>query len=254
MKNIYGAIGYTLLTNNLHNVIILSDMHDTLPTCANNIIITKWLKSKITKSKILLEEIERSDTHRFVELWSDSPHTQELMLVPFSLELLDMNIAEHNISCSKFYEEIDTFFSLSNVNIKLPIYNIDKIKHTKIGKHFLKLKENYYIFLTKYGNNLKITIYNLLQQNRQLINDFNDLLDKIMEWYICANVVTNIEQPIILHTGLAHSEQVVLLLNSFYNYDIIHKQGINELNDKEVPLKGCIHLSPEIDEQFGTST
>ena len=39
-KNIYGTIGYTILKNDNHNVIVFADMHDQLLDCNNNITIS----------------------------------------------------------------------------------------------------------------------------------------------------------------------------------------------------------------------
>ena len=79
MKNIYGTIGYTVLKNpNTNNkIIILADMHDKLPECVNQTNISNWFESKINSSKILLEEVPR-DNVTLHELWSESPHTQNL--------------------------------------------------------------------------------------------------------------------------------------------------------------------------------
>ena len=48
MKSIYGSIGYTLLKNkdNDKNIIVLSDMHDTLPSCENKVNMGEWFKNK----------------------------------------------------------------------------------------------------------------------------------------------------------------------------------------------------------------
>ena len=75
--NINGSIGYTLLENGNNKVLILSDMHSELPYCEKNgIFVSDWMKSK-TKSKILLEEVPRTDS-TLKELWPSSPHTQKL--------------------------------------------------------------------------------------------------------------------------------------------------------------------------------
>ena len=79
-NNIYGAIGYTILANNDKLIMIMSDMHDELQSCKNNISISKWFEDKIMKgnTEILLEEVDRIDGSELNELWPDSKHTQEL--------------------------------------------------------------------------------------------------------------------------------------------------------------------------------
>lgn len=272
MKYIYGTIGYTVLKNiNFNNkIIILADMHDTLPNCTNQTSISNWFKTKFKSSKILLEEVPREDLE-LEELWSNSPHTQELkklfinnpqlihaidirpQLIPFSWELITE--MENDISLKNYIDDINKFFCLKLTYFikKLVNYNKNKLPHTKLGKHFMIIKKNYGLFLQKYKNYINYTIKQIYWQKSKILYQLNDILDEIMEWYICANIMLNELQPIILHTGLIHSEKVIKWLTTHYNYIIVNKYGINTLNETLLSpnMSGCIQLPMDIDKQFG---
>lgn len=272
MKNIYGTIGYTVLKNiNSNNkIIILADMHDTLPNCTNQTSVSDWFKTKFTSSKILLEEVPR-DGIKLEELWSNSPHTQEIknlfinnsqiiqavdvrpQLIPFSWELIsEMNI-DRDISLKSYLEEIDKFFSLkSDYFIKNVFnYNRNKLPHTKLGKHFMIIKKNYGNFLQTNINFKNSTIRQIYSEKPEILYQINIILDDIMEWYICSNIILDTTKPIILHTGLAHSEKVIRWLLVQYDYIIINRYGINTLNETTSNMSGCVKLPTDIDKQFG---
>lgn len=268
MKNIYGTIGYTVLENNKHKIIILADMHDTLPTCKNQINISDWFKTKFKSSKILLEEIPR-DGFKLKELWSNALHTIELKklfinnsqlihaidirpyLIPFSWELIDS--IQDDIILKKYIYNIDKFFclKLSYFINKLDNYNKNNLIHSKLGKHFLIIKKKYRFFLNNNKKKINLTIKQINSENIEILYDINKILDEIMEWYICANIILNELKPIILHTGLAHSEKVIEWLIKHYDYIVIDSQGINLISETSDDMNGCIQLSPDIDNQFG---
>lgn len=274
MINIYGTIGYTYLTNNnnVNNIILLSDMHDKLEKCNDYIKISDWLKKKIKSSIILLEEVDREENSNLKELWTLAEHTQELkniylennkiiepidirpLLILFNWELCENNNKDYNnYELYKYLDLIDTFFCLKNeycIKKLKEKYTVDYLKLNNLGKHFLKIKNEYYIFLKKYKNYLYYTIYYLYNNNILILENINDILNNIMEWYICAmiNIYTN--KSIIIHTGLYHSEKVLNLLKEYYNYNIINNSGINNLSLINTINKGCISISNNLDEKF----
>jgi hypothetical protein len=270
MKNIYGTIGYTMLENiNKHKIIVLADMHDTLPYCKNQINISDWFKTKFESSKILLEEVPR-DNFELEELWSNSLHTRELKklfinnsqiihavdirpyLIPFSWELIN-SISDDDITFKKYMYDIDNFFCIKLpyfIN-KLDNYNKDKLIHSKLGKHFLIIKKKYRFFLNNNKNNINLTIKQINSENIGILYQINEILDEIMELYICSNIILNKSKPIILHAGLAHSEKVIEWLIKHYNYIERSKQGVNLISESSDDMDGCIQLSPNIDNQFG---
>lgn len=277
MKNIYGTIGYTLLKNpNTENkIIILADMHDRLPECGNNTNISDWFKSKFHSSKILLEEVPREKV-TLQELWGESPHTQNLknlfltnqhiihavdirpFLIPFSWEILSdsktFDDQYYDIKLKKYLFSINNFFKLElNYLIeKLPNYKLEKLINTKLGEHFLKIKKNWKIFLDNYQIYLNYQIRILYQNNHNLLDKVSDIINEIMEWYICANIELNSNKSIILHTGLAHSDKVLEWLTNHYNYELEKSSGINKMDEISLkPMSGCISLPDNIETQFG---
>lgn len=275
---LYGFIGFVYLKNlNNLNILILADQHDTLPTCDNKINVAEWLKKKINTSEILLEEVPREENNKLIELWQESPHTQELKklfldhpklihgtdirpyLILFNWEVLDeTNISDtdYDINMIDYLKIIDTFFSLQHTYLisNLSNYNANILKNTLLGEHFLLIKNKYSIFLEKLNNqnllNYKIREMILKYSNELLV--FNNILDSIMEWYICAQIESNKDKSIIVHAGLAHTDKIVDLLKSHYNFKIKYQKGINSLNHIGLsPRSGCIEIPLEISNLFG---
>ena len=274
MKNLYGTIGYTILKNNQtnNNLIVFADRHDNLPQCDNKTNIAEWFKQKMHSSKILLEEVPR-DAVELEELWSDSEHTQDLknlylsnsqeingqdirpLLIPFSWELVTSTEPVHNITTRKYLRKINEFFQVSNSYLteNLPNYNVEKLKGTKLGNHFLGIKNNFKKLLEKNKEFLLFSVQMVKTINPNFFETINNLLDQIMEWYICANIMLNNDnKPIIIHAGLAHSEKIVQLLQVHYQYDKITEKGINKLDlvhsDR---IEGCMPMPIDTDKQFG---
>lgn len=272
MKNIFGSIGYTLL-NNKHNILIFADKHDNIPDCENKINMAEWFKTKFDSSIILLEEIPRVN-HKLMELWNQSSHTQELkniylhnpsiikpvdirhFLLPYSWEIIDKNDKAYNISLLEYIKEINIFFIMENEYLikNCPLYDVNKLQTIMLGRHFLNIKNEYKKLLHKCTrlDLLNKDIIYVLNNNKELLYEINELISNIMEWYICACINQHIDRSLIIHVGLAHSEQIVNSLKTIYNYNIVEEQGINKLVELDTKkLKGCVQISKEIDEQFG---
>ena len=276
MPNIYGTIGYVFLIKGSHKIIVLADQHDTLPECQNKINVGQWFKKKINTSKILLEEVPRED-NKLIELWQTSPHTQELknlyldnpkmipgmdirpFMIPFSWEVLEqINEPDNNydIDMIEYFKEIDNFFSMQHTFVisNISNYNVNILKDTLLGKHFLMLKNRYNDLLESLNQKKLLTqqIRFLNTNHNNLLILINNLLDDIMEWYIFAQINLYYDKSIIIHAGLAHTEKIIKLLQEHYNYEIKKQQGVNNLNEsKKEPRNGCIQVSENIDELFG---
>jgi len=274
MINIYGTIGYTHLNNTINDIIVLSDMHDKLEKCTNYIKISDWLKKKFKSSVILLEEVDRDENSNLEELWLLGEHTQELkkiylennkiiepidirpLLILFNWELFnknDYNKDYDNCELYKYLNLIDIFFCLKNKYCLKKLkekYTFNYLKINNLGKHYLKIKYEYNIFLNKYKIYLNYTIKYLYNTNITILENINDILNNIMEWYSCAMIDINNNKPIIIHTGLYHSEKILNLLKEYYNYNIINKKGINNLSLIDTLNNGCISISNNLDEKF----
>jgi len=271
MKNIFGSIGYTLL-NNKNNILIFADKHDNIPDCINKINMAEWFKTKFNSSIILLEEIPRVNS-KVLELWDQSIHTKELkeiylrnpsiikpvdirhFLLQFSWEVVDDN-PEYDITFKEYLLLIDEFLSMRNAYLKqnCKLYDAKQLMNLDLGRHFLNIKENFSKLLSNLTR-LKLLdkkIKYIIDNHQQYLIDINELISKIMEWYICVCIHEYNNRSLIIHVGLAHSEQIISLLQSTYKYKIIEQQGINKLDElayKEI--KGCVQISNEINEQFG---
>jgi hypothetical protein len=194
---IYGAIGYTILSNNEKKVIIFSDMHDTLNHCDNSIPMSEWLKNKFNTSHILLEEVARQNVN-LKEIWPNSEHTQDLknlflensekikpvdirpFLIPFSWEIVNESNESGKIKLYEFLKDIDNFFSLQNKYLidNFEMYNLDKINNNKIGEYFLKIKKKYYEFISINRELLLMDLAYLLKNYNYLFQQINKFLDK----------------------------------------------------------------------------
>jgi hypothetical protein len=269
MNYIYGSIGYTVLQFNNKKIIILSDMHDLLKPCnKNEIIISKWLEKKIIKkkSKILLEEVPINHDNLKI-LWQNSIHTNELkklyikykdlitgidirvLLIPFSLELI--NEINTDITLYEYLKLINDFFSLLFIELKkFNYYKLENLKKSLIGKHFIIIKNNYKIFIKKYNKILNEKIKIIVDND--LLNNLNNILNDIIEWYTCACIFEFENNSIIIHIGLYHAEKIIDWLINIYNFKIINIYGINNiLQTKNInEHNGCIMLTPIIDNEL----
>ena len=322
--NIYGAIGYTIVKNENHKIILFSDMHDKLKSCDNKINMDKWLKSKFTSSIILLEEVPRDDSDLEL-IWSDSEHTVSLqnlyldnidlikafdirfLLIPFSWDveqslteskilqskpkvlieqskqslgstikeahstsLIEQSLTESKILQSKpkvlieqraniarstiktctlkeYVQLLASFYKLRNIYVMkhCKLYNVDKLINTILGQHYLINKNKFIKFIKK---NINLLNNNINDINKYILNEYDDLLNDCMEWYCCALIQENNNKPIIIHTGLYHSDRITKCLKKYYNYNVIIKHGITDIeNIKEHSHEGCIILSKNMD-------
>jgi len=272
MITIDGSVGYTILNGNTSfnglkfKVIIYADKHDNNIGCNNNFDMAGWMKTKFTSSNIILEEVPRNKDSKLEELWPTSYHTQNLKnlyldnsniikgsdirtyLIPYSWEL-DRSEEHHSVDLFEYVKSIDEFFALKNEYcIKtLPVYK--NLQHTLKGKHFMILKKNFDDFLTKYQL-LLFEITDSIKKNQSyVLEELNELLDSIMEWYTIANIDENRNN--VIHVGLAHSEKIVKWLTTHYSYTIEMEHGINYLEKLTHNVSGCVKLSHDIDTQFG---
>lgn len=273
MKNIFGSIGYTLL-NNTNNILIFADKHDDIPSCQNKINMAEWFKTKFNTSIILLEEVPRVN-NKLIELWDQSIHTKELkeaylqnpsiikpvdirhFLLMYSWEVIDNeNQSKYNNTFKEYLMLIDEFLSMKNNYLKknCKLYDAKILMNLELGRHLLKIKDDFYELLSrlKKSNLLEKNIKYIIDNHQKYLFEINELVSRMMEWYICACICEHINKPLIIHVGLAHSEQIVDVLQSIYKYKIIEQQGINKLNELSTKeIKGCVQISNQLNEQFG---
>lgn len=271
MNKIYGMVGYTILTHYNKKVLVIADMHDVMKPCPEKYVtIGNWMKEKFNTSDILLEEIERSEDNIIKELWASSDHTQELKnlylenkdtIIPidirhnfiyYSWRLFNPNEKTHCIKMYEYLELINSFFTLQNKNLKekLEYYKPCVLKNTILGNYYLQIKNKYKQFINNNINNLKKNMGDLNRDN--IFEEFDDILDNILEWYTIYNTIYSKKNSIIVHTGLAHSEQIVNILKNLFHFNVYHEEGTNRLIDiNENNIKSCFRLPTSMHSQFG---
>ena len=273
MTTIYGSVGYTFLRSNDNNdptfILILADIHSKLDYCDNFIQISEWLKKNMSNVNILLEEVSRED-FKLGELWSSSDHTIKLKnlylnnqkkifdidirpyLIPYSWELLEENKNLKNVTFKKYLELLNEFLyvKLDKINYKkYNVYNSSFLNNHKLKIHLTQIRDMFSLFLANNKLLMDNYLYDIFKNNKSILTDLNLLLDSCMEWYSIAKMydlqVDN-NKNFIIHTGLFHSERIIDILQKNYNYNIIVKDGINNIKDAEkYNHDGCI-LLPDI--------
>ena len=270
--NINGSIGYTLLSKDNIKVLVLADMHSTLPYCkGESIFVSDWMDRK-KKSKILLEEVPRLGS-TLKELWPGSPHTQKLkdlylnskvidgvdvrpFLIPFSWELISEDKELGKVTLYEYLTLIDFFFQLKHkffIKNLGNIYTKDYLKDSKLGVHFLNLKNKTQALMKKNKSLIKDKTENLI--DKEIMIDLNELISLIMEWYIIAKVYKDINEKqtnFIIHAGLAHTSNVISVLKDIYAFQILETVGSTDYDkDKNNFTDGCLKLPSKINDLFG---
>lgn len=271
--NINGSIGYTLLANNDIKVLVLADMHSKLPYCdKDGIFVSEWLKNKF-KSKILLEEVPRTET-KLKELWPSSPHTQKLknaylenshiiqgvdirpFLIPFSWELsFDKEVP--NLTLREYLSYINIFCNLKlNYFIKdlKNIYSKEYLSRSLLGLHYMKIKKFIKEYVKSHKNYLNASIKEISKNNTIVLEKINEIISFIMEWYVIAKMYQSIlegKKTIIIHAGLAHTTNILVALQNMYKFKIISEEGLTDIDEYNKASNGCLQLPLDIEKQFG---
>ncbi len=278
MSSIYGAIGYTILKNKKTNksIIVFADMHDQLKPCKSLINIDDWIKNKFNTSKILLEEVPREGV-QLKELWGSAKHTQLLKnlflknqhkivgidirpyLIPFSWEVInevDQEDKLYDITFREYICTIDDFISLNHEYLiqNLKSYKFSNLNKINLGYHFLKLKLKFKDYISRHTQHLDCKIKKICNENREVLQKLDNYLDKFMEWYTCSLIYENRHKPIVVHTGLMHSSNIIDLLELLYDYKKEKEIGVNTVSmdvfDNSETLDGCMMLSDKDDKKF----
>jgi hypothetical protein len=94
----------------------------------------------------------------------------------------------------------------------------------------------------------------IIKTNNELMVQVNELTSFIMEWYIIAKIFLNSskDSSFIIHAGLAHTSNLILLLEKVYGYKINDLNGINYYNNfNDNSSNGCLKLPTRINDMFG---
>ena len=273
MTNIYGSVGYTLLRNKYNTILIFADVHSKLSYCENKIDISDWFRDNMNFTNVLLEEVPR-DGVELNELWTESEHTQKLKnlflqnsklihaidirpyLIPFSWEMCELK--NDNIIFRDYLNKISIFFKLEDDyfknNLSL-VYNEKYLMNNiHLGKHFLELHILFNLYKEKHMNHMGKNICDLVKENKSILEEFNSILDSIMEWFTIAKMfqLKFNKKNVIIHTGLYHSDNIRNKLMELYDYKIIDINGINTIKDIEnyKNYSGCVSVPKYIQNQL----
>lgn len=127
----------------------------------------------------------------------------------------------------------------------------NNIEKTKILDHINEIHEMFiHLKLSNqddFGKSIKYFINNKIN----VLHEINYILSLIMEWYMIL-LVSNITKDSIIHTGLAHSSNLVNLLEKYYSYKKISEYGMNDIksfNESNMPLS-CIKIPTNVTDKF----
>ena len=134
---------------------------------------------------------------------------------------------------------------------KFKYYNITILKKTPLGNYFLLIKKDYHNYIKKYKKFLFTTVDKLINTHIKIFEDFNNILNSILEWYTIALIIYSDKQNIIIHTGLAHSEKILYYLEKMFDFHNINSQGINKIKELNNNITSCFRLPSDVNQQFG---
>jgi hypothetical protein len=133
------------------------------------------------------------------------------------------------------------------------IYTKDYLKDSKLGVHFLNLKNKTQALMKKNKSLIKDKTENLI--DKEIMIDINELISLIMEWYIIAKVykgVNEMQTNFIMHAGLAHTSNVISVLKELYGFQVLETVGSTDYDkDKNNVTDGCLKLPNKINDLFG---
>ncbi len=256
---ISGAVGYTLLKhpNIKEFILLLSDIHADVTYCKDvnskeiHTLLDEYTEKGVT---VFLEEALREDNIQLEALWN-APHTEALrnlnltnykiipvdirqLLIPFSWELCEGNKEQCEMTVRQYLEELDHFFTFQPIQCMIK-YILPQIRlslgYPRTRKmliiYFYLLRKIFAKYLHENKQYWDYTIGKLVSEKKtDILEKINMILSMIMEWYIIL-LINNCQSNMIIHIGLAHSSNVLELLNSIFQYQITQQAGINKMTD-----------------------
>lgn len=273
-----GSVGYTLLENNELNkkILILADIHDGVNYCNNNsVMIDSWLDSQTNKSvDIYLEEVLR-EKFTLGDLWPNSIHTSKLKklnqnnkkiipidirpyLIPFSWELLinDKGHPMGQMTLTKYLMQIDDVFNFRSTSILMskyitpPMQRMEQNCSDKIKELILRcFNINKEIYLEFLEDNKDLLDKKIVDISTEKLEELNNLISGIMEWYIVLLILSS-KRNAIIHLGLAHSNRLNDLFIGVYNFKEVKSDGVNTIQEvmsvTNRPATACVFMPPEL--------
>uniref|UniRef100_A0A6C0HUL1 Uncharacterized protein n=1 Tax=viral metagenome TaxID=1070528 RepID=A0A6C0HUL1_9ZZZZ len=271
-----GSVGYTLLEKTKKRVLILADIHDGVSYCKrDSVMIDTWLSSKTDDNDVLLEEVLR-EGFKLGDLWPLSVHTGRLkelnknnkkiipidirpFLIPFSWEIL-LNDPNNQIGKMRLNAYLIGLYHIFNLRgsklMKQHICpQVKKLRETSDEKtinilltHFEEMNRIYCEYRTTNKKNLDKTISDILKQDKDILENINEMTSMLMEWYTLL-LILNSTRNSILHLGLAHSNRILEFLTETHEFKILKSSGVNtiaEIIDESEQAPNACLVIPEI--------
>lgn len=236
--------------------------------------------NSLKNKQVLIEEIPENINKENIQIegiWNNIPHVQELKdyflknskeadgvdirleLVPFSIELLAFKKELLNFKFKEYIKELKIFFEgkgkifnkyfypLTQSDMKNLI--IDNNQKEIIKRYFTKLLTDLKSIEKKssdfiYPNN-DPTIMDFHKKDIlfsiNLFKDIDDLINSIMEFYVILKLFST-EKVSIIHMGLFHTSNISRRLMIDYQFKILYKNGVTDINYANDSNISCIKL------------
>ena len=260
MEYLSGATGYTILSKNNKDILLLADIHDGVNYCSRNqphIKIRDFLKNKRNNFQILLEESINDPDLNLTDLWPNAEHTRQLKilkethknviptdirpyLIPFSWQLAESSENSQSASAVNKYKELSIkkylfyfseFFNYRGKAYKrfiLPYYGfIENNDRQILFNVFEKIKNLYVKLLKKYEN---LTLDEILKKDKDYMHSIDNINSLIMEYYILLLIFSD-KRDSIIHTGLAHSTRLKSILLEEFKFKIVEDISMTQIEN-----------------------
>ena len=135
--------------------------------------------------------------------------------------------------------------------IQKKIITSDNIDKTKIIDHLDEIHEMFLVLKIETKKDMDKPLSYFIVEREEVLHKVNYILSLIMEWYMIL-LISNIKKDTIIHTGLAHSSNLVILLEKYYKYNKISQTGVNDISQFEaenMPIS-CVKLPADIGDKF----
>lgn len=205
-----------------------------------------------------------ADYIKFIDNFFKKKHFLFEKLITKELEKLD-NISQKSINklqTSSYYLFLPLIYllirnTMSDPEIKQSdqpqndIIKKDNINKAKVIDHLDEIHEMFLVLKMETKKDMDKPLEYFMVEREEVLHKVNYILSLIMEWYMIL-LITNIKKNTIIHTGLAHSSNLVILLEKYYKYDKISQYGVNEINQFEnenMPIS-CVKLPADVGDKF----
>jgi len=205
-----------------------------------------------------------ADYIKFIDNFFKKKHFLFEKLITKELEKLD-NISKKSINklqTSSYYLFLPLIYllirnTMSDPEIKQSdqpqndIIKKDNINKAKVIDHLDEIHEMFLVLKIETKKDMDKPLEYFMVEREEVLHKVNYILSLIMEWYMIL-LITNIKKNTIIHTGLAHSSNLVILLEKYYKYDKISQYGVNEINqfeNKNMPIS-CVKLPADVGDKF----